>query len=110
MSKEAVEAVFADVETAPVSDQVKAGLRLVEALTLRPDEMTVADVDKARAAGLSDAAVRDAAMVCSMFSIITRLADSLEFHVPDSFDGATKALTSKMGYRLPPPVLLLPRK
>lgn len=102
--------MFADVDLAPISEQVRAGLRIVEALTLRPDEMTKADIEAARAAGLSDEAIRDAGLVCTMFSMITRLADSLDFKVPESWDGATKALTSKMGYRLPPPVLLLPRR
>jgi len=102
--------VFADPATAPVSDKVKAGLKLVEILTLRPDSMTTADLDEARRRGLEDAAIRDAAMVCTLFSIITRLADALEFDVPASFDAGTKALTSKIGYRLPPPVLLLPRR
>jgi hypothetical protein len=88
---------------------VRAGLKVVEVLTLRPDDMTAEDVEKARAAGLDDAAIRDAAMVCAMFSTITRLADTLEFAMPTSFDGSVKALTSKMGYRMPPPVLLLPR-
>lgn len=104
-----VQAVFDDVESAPLAPKVKAALRLVEKLVLAPDAMTKADVDAARSEGLSDEAIRDAAMVASMFSIITRLADSLEFRVPDSWEGATKTLTSKMGYRLPPPVLLLPR-
>ena len=103
------EAVLADPATAPVSDKVKAGLRLVEILTLRPDDMTAADLDEARAHGLSDKDIRDAAMVCTMFSIITRLADTLNFNIPPNFDGAAKSLTSKMGYRLPPPVLLLPK-
>lgn len=104
-----VEAVFENPDTAPIDERLRAGLRIVEVLTLRPDEMTTADVDKARAAGLDDAAIRDAALVCTMFSIITRLADTLNFAIPPSFDPAVKALTSKMGYRLPPPVLLLPR-
>lgn len=103
------EAVLRDPASAPVSDKVKAGLRLVELLTLCPDDITAADLDTARSAGLSDKDIRDAAMVCTMFSMITRLADSLEFHVPPSFEGAAKSLTAKMGYRLPPPVLLLPR-
>lgn len=105
-----VDAVFDDVETAPLNEQLRAGLRLVEVLALRPDEMTAEDLDKARATGLTDQAIRDAAMVCTLFSIITRLADSLEFRMPDSFADTSKALTSKIGYRLPPPVLLLPRK
>lgn len=104
-----VQAVFADPTTAPVSDKVKAGLKLVEILTLRPDDMTRADLDEARSHGLDDAAIRDAAMVCTMFSIITRLADSLEFDVPPAWEQGTQALTSKRGYRLPPPILLLPK-
>jgi alkylhydroperoxidase family enzyme len=104
-----VDAVLADPATAPVSDKVRAGLRLVEILTLRPDDLSAADLDEARSHGLDDAAIRDAAMVCSMFSIITRLADTLEFKMPESFDGSAKALTSKMGYRMPAPALMLPR-
>jgi alkylhydroperoxidase family enzyme len=104
-----VEAVFENPDTAPISERVRAGLRIVELLTLRPDDMTTADVEKARAAGLDDAAIRDAALVCTLFSTITRLADTLNFAMPDSFDSAVKALTSKMGYRMPAPALLLPR-
>jgi len=103
-----VEAVFADVMTAPVSERLRAALCLVQALTLRPDEVTAADIDMCRAAGLGDDEIRDAAVVCSMFSIITRLADSLEFDVPPSFAGADSPLV-KRGYAMPAPVLLLPR-
>ena len=35
-----------------------------------------------RAAGVSDQALRDAATVCSLFSMIVRLADSLGWDVP----------------------------
>jgi alkylhydroperoxidase family enzyme len=100
---------MANPDTAPVSERLRAGLRLVYLLTLCPDDITGTDLEKARAAGLDDAAIRDAAMVCTMFSIITRLADTLEFALPESFAGSAKALTSKMGYRMPAPALLLPR-
>ena len=36
-----------------------------------------------RAAGVSDEALRDAATVCALFSMIVRLADSLGWDVPD---------------------------
>ena len=49
-------------------------------------------------------------MVCTMFSIITRLADTLDFAIPPSFEGSVKVLTGAMGYRMPAPVLLLPRR
>ncbi len=36
-----------------------------------------------RAAGVSNRALRDAATVCALFNMITRLADSLGWDVPD---------------------------
>jgi hypothetical protein len=57
-------------------------LAFLETLTLRPDELGAADVERARAAGVSDRALRDAALVCSLFSMIVRLADSFGWDVP----------------------------
>jgi hypothetical protein len=51
-------------------------------LTLRPDELAEADVEAAYAAGISQDALRDAATVCALFNMITRLADSLGWDVP----------------------------
>jgi hypothetical protein len=51
-------------------------------LTLRPDELTAADADAAYAAGVTRDALRDAATVCALFNMITRLADSLGWDVP----------------------------
>jgi hypothetical protein len=65
-----------------VRPELKAALGFVEKLTLHPDELTPSDADEARAAGVSDAALRDAALVCSLFSMIVRLADSLGWDVP----------------------------
>jgi hypothetical protein len=78
-------------------------------LTLRPDDLTRADLDNLRAAGVVDAAIRDAAVVCALFSTITRLADTLDFAIPASFGPTVRLVTSRVGYRLPPPLLLLPR-
>ena len=88
---------------------MRAALRFLEILTVHPEDLGHADVDEARVAGLTDQAIRDAAMVGALFATITRLADTLDFAVPASFDTTVKALTSRRGYRLPPPVLLLPR-
>ena len=52
-------------------------------LTLRPDELTEADAAAAYAAGVSREALRDAATVCAFFNMITRLADSLGWDVPN---------------------------
>jgi hypothetical protein len=52
-------------------------------LTLRPDELTKAHAEDAYAAGVSREALRDAATVCAFFNMITRLADSLGWDVPN---------------------------
>jgi alkylhydroperoxidase family enzyme len=76
-------AVVADWRTAPLRPELHAALVFLEKLTLRPDELARADADAARAAGVSDAALRDAATVCALFSMIVRLADSLGWDVPE---------------------------
>jgi alkylhydroperoxidase family enzyme len=74
--------VVDDWRSAPLRPELKATLAFLEKLTLRPDELTEADADAARAAGVSDQALRDAATVCGLFSMIVRLADSLGWDVP----------------------------
>ncbi len=81
----------------------------VEKLALRPEELGPADLDAFRAAGVDDQGIRDAALVCVLFTIIVRQADSLEFHVPESFQSSVKNLTSKRGYSMPAPLLWFPR-
>jgi alkylhydroperoxidase family enzyme len=62
---------------------LRAALAFIEVLTQRPDELTNADAEAAYAAGVSREALRDAATVCALFNMITRLADSLGWDVPD---------------------------
>jgi alkylhydroperoxidase family enzyme len=61
---------------------MRATLGFIEVLTQRPDELTNADAEAAYAAGVSREALRDAATVCALFNMITRLADSLGWDVP----------------------------
>ncbi|HZR96409.1 MAG TPA: hypothetical protein VFA56_11980 [Gaiellaceae bacterium] len=51
-------------------------------LTLHPDELTRAHAETAYAAGVSEQALREAATVCALFSMIVRLADALGWDVP----------------------------
>jgi alkylhydroperoxidase family enzyme len=76
------DAVVADWRTAPLRPELAATLAFLEILTLRPDELTRADAEAAYAAGVSRDALRDAATVCSLFSMIVRLADSFGWDVP----------------------------
>ena len=71
-----------DWRTAPLRPELAATLVFLEKLTLRPGELAAADAEEAYAAGVSRQALRDAAAVCGMFSMIVRLADALGWDVP----------------------------
>jgi alkylhydroperoxidase family enzyme len=74
--------VAADWRSAPLRPALKATLVFLEKLTLRPEQLEPTDVESARAAGVSDKALRDAVTVCALFNMIVRLADSLGWEVP----------------------------
>jgi alkylhydroperoxidase family enzyme len=76
------QAVVADWRSAPLRPELRATLVFLERLVLRPDELTRADAEAAYAAGVSEPALRDAATVAALFSMIVRLADSLGWDVP----------------------------
>lgn len=63
-------------------------LGFLQKLTLRPAEITSADIAPLHAVGLSDAAIEDAIYICAYFNIIDRIADSLHFAVPSPEDFA----------------------
>ena len=94
-----VKAVLDDWRAAPVEPKLRAALAFLEKLTLDPAAVTPADVAPMRAEGLSDAAIEDAIHACTLFNIYDRLADSLEFEIPDShaFDMGAISLI-KRGY------------
>src|SRR3954454_1801651 len=82
LGEEVWQAVVDDWRTAPLSPELGATLVFLEKLTLRPDELERPDAEAVYAAGVSRQALRDAAAVCGMFSMIVRLADSLGWDVP----------------------------
>ncbi len=74
-----VKAVLADWQTAPVDARTAGALAFLEKLTLTPDAVGPDDVRAARAAGVSDVALREAIYVCFLFSTMDRLADAFGF-------------------------------
>jgi alkylhydroperoxidase family enzyme len=110
LGPELVEAVYADRTTAAVSEQVRAALGFIEIMTLRPDDLSEADADAVRAAGVSDDALDQAAQICALFNVIDRLADAFAFHVPEEADlNRAAEILLKSGYVIPAPMRLLAR-
>lgn len=95
-----VKAVLHDWQNAPVNAKVKATLGLLEKLTLKPEDVTFADVERVRAAGASKQAIEEAMRVCALFNIINRLADAFDFNPMADADPetVTKATTMLLRY------------
>lgn len=102
--------MFADPETAPVSGQLRAALRVVRKLTLAPDDVGAADFTALLDAGVSEDAAADAVYVCFAFNLIDRVSDALGFDLMDEqgYQRGARMLL-KIGYRLPAPLRLLAR-
>jgi alkylhydroperoxidase family enzyme len=94
-----VQATLENWRSAPINAPLKATLGFLEKLTLTPESVSATDIRPLRAQGLSDSAIEDAIHVCTLFNIYDRLADSLEFDIPDArgFDISAKMLL-KRGY------------
>ena len=76
-------------------------LGFIEKLTLSPAELSSEDADAVRAAGVTDEAMVDAIHVAALFNMITRMADSLGWDVPEyeSFLARADSMLA-MGYAL----------
>jgi alkylhydroperoxidase/carboxymuconolactone decarboxylase family protein YurZ len=74
-------------------------LEFLEAMTLRPAELTSKNAKAALDAGVSAEALKDAIAVGAIFNIVTRYANALDFAVPTAkeFDRAASMLL-KRGY------------
>jgi alkylhydroperoxidase family enzyme len=84
-----VEAVLADVDSAPIGRGLRATLRFLRTMTLAPESLAPADAERVLAAGVSRAALRDAIEVSAGFNLITRLADAIGAR-PHSARGLTR--------------------
>ena len=74
---------------------------LLEKLTLTPGNVTPADMAPVRAVGVSDAAIEDVIAICALFSLINRVADTLNFAVSPWEQSLRRAPASLQGgYKL----------
>jgi uncharacterized peroxidase-related enzyme len=101
LGPEVIASVLADWRTAPVSEALRSALSFAEVLSLRPQDVTVDDVTPMRDAGLSAEAITDVVHICGIFATINRIADTVDFAVPDDEGQAASAqVLRKRGYGL----------
>jgi alkylhydroperoxidase family enzyme len=104
------QAVFADLDTVPISPKLKAALGLVRKLTLAPEEVGADDLRATLEAGVSEDAAIDVMYVCFAFNLIDRVSDALGFELMDE-EGYRRGaqVLLRFGYKLPAPLRLLAR-
>lgn len=101
LGKEVTAAVLADLETAPIAEPLRATLRLLQQMTLAPQSLERAHLQAALAAGVEREALRDAIYVAAAFNVIVRMADAMDFRLPDAAGNAASAKSLlRFGYRL----------
>jgi uncharacterized peroxidase-related enzyme len=99
MDKSVADACLTDYHTAPISDQLRATLTVLETMTARPGELNAEQIRAAMVAGVTRQQLTDAAAVAAVFNIITRYANALGFVMPTDaeFDKAA-GMMLKRGY------------
>ncbi len=99
MERSLIDAALADFRSAPISDALKGILAFLEIMTLRPMELSPQHARDTIRLGATPTALKDAAAVATVFNIITRYADALDFAIPSpsEFDRAAGMLL-KRGY------------
>lgn len=81
-----VQALKADPAGAALTQRQRVLVAYALKLTTRPAEVTESDVAELRSAGLSDAAIHDAAAVAAYFNFVNRLALGLGVSLEEEWD------------------------
>jgi len=99
MERPLVDAVLTNFRSAPISKALKGALAFLEIMTLRPMELSAEHAKAALRSDVAAAALKDVMAVGTLFNIITRYADALDFAIPSpkEFDRAAGTLL-KRGY------------
>jgi uncharacterized peroxidase-related enzyme len=94
-----VQAVLADLDSAPIEGGLRATLQMLGKLT-RDGKVSAEDMRDVLSAGVSRQQIEDALAVCAAFNTINRLGDAFGFELlsPEGFAAGAKVLL-KRGYR-----------
>ncbi len=103
----AVSCVKENIDTAPVSEKMKALLKIAAKVQKSGREVKDADIKLARDSGASDQDVHDAVLIAAAFCMYNRYVDGLGTNLPKSTDEypAMGERLAKKGYKYPPQFL-----
>lgn len=94
-----VTAVINDYQTAPVNEKIRATLGFLKTLTRDPAQLTPADIEPMRQAGVPDIGIEEAIQIAFLFCTINRLADSFDYELAEGTGKKRMGfMLYKMGY------------
>jgi uncharacterized peroxidase-related enzyme len=99
-----VAAVKKDLESAPVSEKMRALLRITAKVQKSGSLMTAEDAEAARQAGATDLEIHDTVLITALFCLYNRYVDGLATVTPadpDFYQGLGQRITTR-GYAVPP--------
>lgn len=79
-----IEQVWSNPDSAPVSDKLKALLRIAGKVQQSGQDVADADVERAREEGATDEAIHDAVLIASAFCMYNRYVDGLDTPAPST--------------------------
>ena len=83
--RETLDEVLEDWTTADIPERTRAALSLLECMTLHPMDINSAFVEGLHKDGLDDPSIREAANVGFHYNLINRVADAIDFPLPEGF-------------------------
>jgi len=101
---ETLQKIKQDIETAPVSDKMKALLTIARQVQQSGKNVTEASVKRAKDAGATDVEIHDTVLIAGLFCLYNRYVDGLATiapNDPDFYKGLAKRLVDNGYNRLP---------
>ena len=84
MAPEVVSAALENWQTATIGERLRAAFRLLEVLTLRPHEIDSSLISELENSELNHLEMEEIASVAFQFNFINRVADAVNFPMPDT--------------------------
>ena len=98
-----VDAVRIDIETASLTDKLRALLRIAGKVQESGRAVSASDVEHARAVGATDVEIHDTVLIAALFCLYNRYVDGLATRTPDDpsyYDALGQRITTR-GYTMP---------
>jgi len=80
---ELLEKIYHNIDGAPVSDKIKALLKVAGKVQKLGKEVTIEDVDAAKEAGATDVEIHDTVLIAALFCLYNRYVDGLGTYRPE---------------------------